>query len=268
MGGALDDEMASITTDWVGNIYVAGHFPGSNFSLNSKVLKQMVDAESTDVLHDANLTQKSSAVRKLFVAKYDQTGKLKFAVEVGACIEANREVCRIRSVDTDSDGNIYVSGLFYGIITLGSMCASTHCKTYVQSEMGEKTRNHATWSDQMCNATSSMFVSCKRIPMVKLRSMKRCSEEYSGQGKTCQEDVFVAMLDPAGQLMWAKSVNTQNTWVKHTNAVDVVSNVVDSWSNRAYWAYFDTHTLRHGTRFPYASNTIPQNDPVNQDSIH
>jgi len=258
MGGQLDDEMTSITTDWVGNLYVSGHFIGSNFSLDSKLVKQMVDDESVTILYDENITQTSKQIRKLFVAKYDSSGSLKFAVEVAACYQA-RETCRIRSIDVDKYGNIYVTGLFHGIVTLGSMCASPHCDTHVQSEMDRTTFKHAAWQDtNLCNVTTSL-TSCKRIPVVKMKSINRCGPEYSGHGRACEGDVFLAMLDPTGHFVWGKNLNTQNTFHRHTPLKEATTGVVEAWSNRAYWAYFASHTLKQGKRHEYDLRT-PENE--------
>ena len=87
--------------------------------------------------------------------------------------------------------------------------------------------------------------------MVKMQSLGRCSKkEYSGKGHACDGDVFVAMLNPVGTLMWATSLNTRNIFMQRSNIEEVDHAAVSAWSNRAYWAYFDKQTLRLGVKEP------------------
>lgn len=263
LGGPGADAVSVVSQDDFENMYIAGSFYGADFSMSSKVLELSSDTDISVQLPNANLTQVSSKVLKLFLLKYTKQGKIKIAVEVAACVQA-KDMCRIKSLNTDRDGNMYITGVFFGTATFGSMCATPQCSTYVQSksEANEPAR-HEYWSPKQCNATTNI-VGCTRIPKVKLVSMNQCVPEYSGRGKKCYGDVFVVMLNKEGELQWAQNVNTQVTWFQYSSIPDPVRASARAWYFAGYFAYFNTNTLR--AQLPQSSITSSGNSSNHSNS--
>jgi len=244
MGGHENDDLRAVTTDRWGNLFVAGNFFSSEISFDSKVLKQMVDTRGIHLLSPKNLTNPSSRIRKLLVAKYNSGGEFIMSAEVGSCFQ---ETCDILSVDADDFGNTFVTGSFINSITFGSMCHSVTCNTTIQSDKAHKTTMDLTRINPECKPLFSG--DCPKVPIVKMQSITRCSNrEYSGKGYKCIGDVFVAMLNPQGMLLWVENINSRNLFMQQSNLKEVDRRVHEAWANRAYWAYFDRGILRLGMK--------------------
>jgi len=95
IGGTGSDYGRGIATDSSGNVYVIGKYSGS-FTIGSTTL---TSAGSNDV----------------FVAKYDTSGTAQWARSIGGTSSDTG-----RSIATDSAGNVYVTGIYYGSVTIGS----------------------------------------------------------------------------------------------------------------------------------------------------
>ena len=72
----------------------------------------------------------------------------------------------------------------------------------------------------------------------------------------CPGNVFVAMFNPGGTLMWAHNVNTRSIFRMQSSIPEVDTAVIAAWSNRAHWAYFDSGTLRLGHKFAHVSTAF------------
>ena len=89
-GGPGDEEAESLALDASGNIYVAGFFKSSSFTLGDKVLKNK-GGEASDV----------------FLAKYDKSGKLLWVKTAGGSGEDEPV-----AVSVDKGGNVILRGFF------------------------------------------------------------------------------------------------------------------------------------------------------------
>ncbi|ESU29081.1 hypothetical protein FLJC2902T_11180 [Flavobacterium limnosediminis JC2902] len=99
--------LSSTTTDANGNLYIAGYFFGT------------VDFDPSN--NTAPLT--SVGFGDLFIAKYDSNGNYLWAKTIGKTsnyIDSNT----IKSIATDSNGNLYISGHFYNSLDFDPSAAS------------------------------------------------------------------------------------------------------------------------------------------------
>ncbi|MDP4268259.1 MAG: hypothetical protein Q8880_12600, partial [Bacteroidota bacterium] len=94
-GGSSDDEAKSITTDVYGNVIITGYFNG------------------TASFGSTSLT--SSGSSDIFIAKYNNSGILLWAVKAGGS-----EYDASSAITTDVSGNIYVTGSFQGSVNFGA----------------------------------------------------------------------------------------------------------------------------------------------------
>ena len=85
--------------------------------------------------------------------------------------------------------------------------------------------------------------------MVRMNSIRRCAAS-SKKGKVCR-DVFVAMFNAGGTLMWAENMSTRNVFMQRSVLKEVDQSVLNAWTNRAYWGHFHHQTLRQGTHWPH-----------------
>ncbi|MCX6258132.1 MAG: T9SS type A sorting domain-containing protein [Bacteroidia bacterium] len=87
-GGTGFDEAASVTSDAVGNIYVAGDFLGTNVIFGTDTIM-------------------NDCAENIFLAKYDDNGNVLWVKN--ACVTGNEKAT---SVAVDVSGNIYLAGNF------------------------------------------------------------------------------------------------------------------------------------------------------------
>jgi len=250
MGGLEKDELTAVTTDRWGNLFATGHFFSANISFDSKVLKQAVDTRSVIHFDLLKFTQRSLNVRKMLLTKYNSAGKFIMSAEIGSCW---KDTCQIRSIDADDFGNMFVTGTFSGATTFGSMCESAQCKSVTQSDTKHKTVMKTSVMDAACSP--SFTPTCKKTPVVKMTSVQTCRKS-GDKKKGCPGNVFVAMFNAGGTLVWAANMNTRNVFKMQSNIPEVEDAVFEAWMNRAHWAYFDSGTLRLGTKFAHVSTSF------------
>ncbi|NQY66610.1 MAG: T9SS type A sorting domain-containing protein, partial [Flavobacteriales bacterium] len=100
IGGYADDELATFNIDNVGNVFVTGNFIGT------------VDFDPSD--NPYNLTSNGS--KDAFFAKYNSTGELDWAFNIGDELEDNGKF-----IHPDELGNFYISGSFNDTINLNPL---------------------------------------------------------------------------------------------------------------------------------------------------
>ncbi|MBI2968314.1 MAG: SBBP repeat-containing protein [Bacteroidetes bacterium] len=98
-GGTEYDYASSISTDLNGSVYIAGSFRSYSITFNSDTL-----------------TNKNAGTPDIFLAKYDASGILLWALSAG-----ETDYDETNSVTTDPNGNVYMTGYFQSdFITFGS----------------------------------------------------------------------------------------------------------------------------------------------------
>ena len=91
-GGIDDDAGTGITTDSDKNIYITGNYTSPTINFDSIVL-----------------TNDSAGYNDIFVAKYDTSGKVLWAVRAGGY---NDDLCR-GGIAIDRNKNLYISGMYW-----------------------------------------------------------------------------------------------------------------------------------------------------------
>ncbi|RYU93969.1 SBBP repeat-containing protein [Emticicia agri] len=99
-GGAGNDSGSGIGIDGSGNIYLIGSYTGTATFGN------------TQTTSNGNLD--------IFVAKYDNSGEFKWVKSAGAA-----DYDTGQSLAVESNGNVYVTGSYFGTITFGSQSVSS-----------------------------------------------------------------------------------------------------------------------------------------------
>ncbi len=108
IGGTGRDIGNAITTDSSGNVYVTGYFQGTvNFGL---------DFGTTDI-------KTSAGVEDIFITKINANGTYGWTKIMGATL-----IDIGYAITTDSSGNVYVTGTFYGTVNFGLDFGTTDIK--------------------------------------------------------------------------------------------------------------------------------------------
>jgi len=95
IGGTYYEEIKSVTTDLDGNIYATGYF------------YQLADFDpSTNII-----TLASNGIDDIFIAKYSSSGQYKWTINIGGSSGDYGN-----SIVTDQNGNVYVTGVFQGVV--------------------------------------------------------------------------------------------------------------------------------------------------------
>ena len=192
MGGYENDVLTSMAVDRWGNLFAVGEFLSSNITFDSKILKQMVDTRILDIMSPISFTQSSKKITKLLIVKYNSGGEFIMSSEAAACVNGKELDCFASSIDVDDMGNIYITGIFKGSITFGAMCETKTCKTVIQSSQMRKISQNRIMMDPSC--MPSFDPTCKKVPMVKMQSIRSCGgKESTGNGFVCEGNVFVAL---------------------------------------------------------------------------
>jgi len=87
-----------IASDDNGNTFIIGHFDGT------------IDLDPSSALFE--LTSINEQLKDIFVASYDSNGNFRFAFRIG---EAQFDD-EARGIEVDTEGNIYISGIFTGVM--------------------------------------------------------------------------------------------------------------------------------------------------------
>ncbi len=117
-GGNKNDYIGSVTTDHLGNVYVAGSFESSTITFGSTTY---TNASSGGTLPRSDL----------FLVKYDAAGNVLWARSVGGGRDDYAT-----SVRTDGSGNVFLAGYFYSSsLTFGSTTLTNTIWTYVAEDL-------------------------------------------------------------------------------------------------------------------------------------
>ncbi|MBN8680956.1 MAG: T9SS type A sorting domain-containing protein [Chitinophagales bacterium] len=212
VGGTKTDVANAITSDPEGNILMVGYF------------------ESPSIIFGSDTLSGSSGTKKMFLAKYDSSGNLRWAKTVGQNAEGNA-----KSVATDTNGNIYVSGYFSSqSITFGN-------STYLNQGQWDMflvkfaPDGQVLWSvstggpahdDGLCvavDATGNVVVA----GYFKGATLTFGSTVLTSSSPSISlTEMFVAKFDTEGQLKWAKSAGGNNYDQANSAAIDTSGNII------------------------------------------
>ena len=217
-GGTQDDEGYSIDIDSSGNSYVTGYFYGTA-SFGSTTLT-------------------SGGSNDIFVAKLDSSGNWLWAKKAGGT--GSDYSC---SIATDSSGNSFVTGYFYGTASFGSITLTSSGSADI---FVAKLDSNGNWlwakkaggtSDDEGNgiAIDSSGNSYVTGCFLGTASLGNITLTSNGWG-----DIFVAKLDSSGNWLWAKKAGG-------TNDDDGHSIATDSFGNSYITGYFSSAPASFGT---------------------
>lgn len=242
IGGPGNDDATGVTTDLIGNIFVAGNVYGPT-RVTSKVLHF-----ARDEFEDAVLlgSQTSLNVRRLVVVKYDEGGKKLWGTEIGACPQKS---CYVDTISVTPEGYVFVTGSFYGTASFGLMCKSKHCQT---TSFAANRGFRMTDRTCMQQGMESFNETCREpIPATIMKSGTVCMEP-SSKSHLCYVDTFATMLDQNGTLMWAKNIVQDQTWMRYTAIVPQLTQRFVLPLERSAWLAY------RGVGEKLASSTDPE----------
>ncbi|WP_323796380.1 SBBP repeat-containing protein [Nisaea sp.] len=214
VGGTGGDQGRSITVDSGGNSYVTGRFQGT------------VDFDPR--AGTANLA--SAGNDDVFIAKYDSSGDLLWAKNVGGT-----SIDRGESIQVDSSGNSYVTGYFSGTADFDPGAGTANL-----TSAGFDAVFIAKYD------SSGDLLWAKNVGGTSIDTGQSIAIDSSGNsyvtgdfGGTADfdpgagtanltsaggQDVFIARYDASGDLLWAKNVGGTNADLGHSITVDSSGN--------------------------------------------
>ena len=185
IGGTGSDYGRGIATDSSGNVYVIGKYSGS-FTIGSTTL---TSAGSNDV----------------FVAKYDTSGTAQWARSIGGTSSDTG-----RSIATDSAGNVYVTGIYYGSVTIGSTTLNS-LYSYDTFVVKYDTSGTVQWAKSIggTNSDYGYGIAADSAGNVYVTGIYSGTATFA-PGTTLTSagysDAFVAKYNTSGTVQWAKSI--------------------------------------------------------------
>ncbi len=226
MAGNSYDACKAITSDAAGNIYTTGYFSAT------------VDFDPGPGVF--NLT--SVSAEDAFLAKYDPAGKLVWAKTIGDFRYQSGNALTL-----DVAGNIYVTGIFFGITDFDPGPGITHltsagnedifvCK-YDQTGNFIWAKGFGGPTNDFCNAikldaTGNIYIN---------GYFENTADFDPGTGvfnlvSAGSTDIFVCKLDINGNLLWAKQVGGPSSDVAFDIELDAQQNV---YSTGFFWTTVD-----------------------------
>ena len=223
--GTENDEATSVAVDALGNTYVTGFFESPTISFDS-----------------TTLTNVWSSLKDIFLAKYDTSGNVLWAISAGGTDDDYAI-----SIAADDSGNTYITGWFSSpTLTLG---ATTLTNTGVYDIFLAKydPNGNVLWAKSAggaghdraysvaIDASGNAYVAGHFQSTTVLFGSITLTNAYAGYF-----DVFLAKYDASGNILWAKSAGGTGD--------DKVNSVAVDASGNAYLAgYFYSLTLPFGT---------------------
>lgn len=204
--------------DW-GNVYLAGLFSGT------------VDIDPGP--NTVNLTSASASKNDIFLLKLDANGNFKWAKQTGGTQDD-----RVASLTSDQQGNLYMTGNMYGAVDFDPGAGTF---TLVGDPLGDAfiqkldSSGNFVWAKEIGNANfdgirtsivdrqgnlilSGSFMGSLDIdpgtPLVPLNSTNNT------------RDIYILKLDPAGDFLWARSIESSVYYEKVALTVDGANEIL------------------------------------------
>ncbi|MDD3235233.1 MAG: SBBP repeat-containing protein, partial [Candidatus Cloacimonetes bacterium] len=207
-GNNFADGALSSATDSNGNTYVTGHFTGYNVSFGATLLS--TPDNYTDI----------------FVAKLDNAGNWLWAKRAGGSYNQRGECIAV-----DSDGNVYITGIFEISATFGDINLSDIGSTNIFVAKLDSAGNWlwAKGAGSMANWNYGLGIAVDNAANVYVTGSFQLSVAFGANTLICtgDKDIFVAKLDSTGNWLWAKSADGEGG----SGGGDGRSIAVDSNSN-------------------------------------
>ena len=204
IGGTSIDYGYGIATDSAGNVYVIGLYSGS------------VTIGST--------TLNSAGSNDAFVAKYDTSGTVQWARSIGGT-----DYDYGYGIATDSNGNVYVIGLYTDSVTIGSTTLNSSAGSNDVFVAKYDTNGTVQWARSIggtgsdsgfgiaTDSNGNVYVIGRYVGLVTIGSTTLNSAGSN--------DTFVAKYDTSGTVQWATSIGGTGSDVGYGIATDSAGNV-------------------------------------------
>ena len=206
IGGTSFDYGYGIATDSSGNVYVTGYYSGTayfdiNTSLNSA-------GGSNDV----------------FVAKYNTSGAVQWAESIGGTSSDYGS-----GIATDSSGNVYVIGRYFGSTTIGTTILNSSGSNYDVFIAKYDTSGAVQWARRIGGTSSDYGYGIATDSAGNVYVTGQYQSEIIIGSTTLtnagSSDVFVAKYDTGGTVQWAKSIGGTGSDAGNGIATDSSGNV-------------------------------------------
>jgi len=227
-GGTTTTTSSGITIDAMGNVYTTGTFGGTavfgTFTLEAK----------TDY--------------DIFVAKQDSSGEVVWVSQFTGP-QTNPVPFQVRTIITDTQGNIYTVGYFTGnSITFGSFTLALSTSTTGNSFMiKQDSSGNVLWAKQF-EATKSVYIE-KMTKDVSdnfyLTGTFSGTADFGDTSLTSLEEqkaTFLTKLDSIGEVVWAKKID-----ITTDIGLTPIENITVDKTGNVYLTGNFTGTLQMGT---------------------
>src|SRR6266571_827362 len=185
-GGSLDDVGYGIAVDNGGNCYVTGYFKSPTASFGSFTLLNSTSTNSADI----------------FVAKYDSAGNVLWAKQAGGA-----DVDYGYAIAVDTSGNSFLSGVFSGTATFGSIVLNNLGTTHFIAKYSGSA-GAVQWAQAISGGTDdgSGVVAVDTAGNGYFTGWFSGTASFGNTNLTSigKDDVFVAKFDSAGHQLWVK----------------------------------------------------------------
>ncbi len=220
-GGYGNDAAIAVSTDFIGNVYVAGGFQSSSITFGTTTLT------NSDTINQ---------VLYLFIAKYDSAGNVLWAKGTGGSYDDG-----VSSITTDVFGNLYITGGFqsdsitFGTITLINSSANLLNMFLVKYD----STGNVIWAKKAGgdNNTEGTSVSTNVYGNIYVcGSFQSHTLNFDSNILTLVgiEDLFLVKYDSTGNVLWAKGAggnggaNASSVTVDNLGYVDIAGSFFGS----------------------------------------
>ncbi|MDP2386783.1 MAG: PKD domain-containing protein [Bacteroidota bacterium] len=209
VGSTTDERGRAITVDASGNTYITGSFGGT--------------ADFDPGAGMASLTALGG--NDLFIAKYDANGVYQWAKSVGS---TNTDGM---SIAVDGNGNVYVTGYFYGTVDFDPGAGTT---SYTSNGLSDvfitkyDANGNYLWAKSFgsINADTSYDIKIDGNSNIYITGQIEMDTDFDpGPGtavivRVGQTDIFFAKYDANGNYIWAKTIGSANSDYGYGIALD------------------------------------------------
>jgi len=228
-GGTKDDVGQSIATDANGNVFVTGYFYSPSITFGTITLMN------------------SSIADDIFVVKYDASGNVLWAKSEGGTGYDDG-----KSIATDANGNVFVTGYFYSLsITFGTttlMNVGTSIGSLNIFVVKYDSIGNALWAKgagendaEIANGiTTDANGNAYVTGTFNSSSISFGTNTLTKTGSTYYSDIFVVKYDSIGNALWAKGVGGTDSETGFGIATDANGNVFVT-------GYFYSPSITFGT---------------------
>ncbi len=181
-----DNNSCTVTTDKNGTAYITGRY-------------------SSSVIFGSNTLACSG--ENAYLVKYDSAGSILWAIQP---TDSASSTSSGSFVATDKPGNIYVSGLFNGLVTFGTFSLRTEESQYSAFLVKYSPSGNVIWAKQASGSASSYsYISSAAVDdsgNIVVTGYFRDTVNFGVNRLICNsfENVFLVKYNSSGNVLWAK----------------------------------------------------------------